>query len=42
MHDIVILEAAQDMRDRIDLAQPPEKLVAEPLPFRGAARTRTS
>src|ERR1043166_556635 len=37
MHDIVVLEAAQNVGDRIDLAQAPEELIAEPLPLRGAA-----
>src|SRR5260221_12903144 len=37
MHDVVVVEAAQDLRDRIDLADVAEELVAEPLALRGAA-----
>ena len=37
MHDVVVFEAAHDMGDRIDFAEMTEKLIAEPLPFRGAA-----
>ena len=37
MDDVVVLEAAQDMGDRIDLAHMAEKLVAEPLALGGAA-----
>src|SRR5205085_8716944 len=37
MHDVVVFEAAHDMGDRVDFAEMTEKLVAEPLAFRGAA-----
>ena len=37
MGDVRILEAAQHMRDRIDLADMAEELVAEPLALRRAA-----
>ena len=37
VRDVGILEAAHHMRDGVDLADIGEKLVAEPLPFRGAA-----
>ena len=35
--DVAVLEAAHHMRDRVDLADIGEELVAEPLAFRGAA-----
>ena len=37
MGDVAILEAAHDMRDRVDLADVGEELVAEALALRGAA-----
>ena len=37
MGDVAVLEAAHDMHDRVHLADRGEKLVAEPLAFRGAA-----
>src|SRR5207237_9154850 len=37
MHDVVVLEAAYDMADRIDFAEMTENLLAMPVPFLGAA-----
>ena len=37
MRDVAVLEAAQHVRDRIDLADVRQELVAEPLAARGAA-----
>ena len=36
VHDVVVLETAHDVRDRVGLANVREKLVAETLAFRGA------
>ncbi len=36
VHDVVVLEAAHHVRDRIDLADVRQELVAEPLALRGA------
>ena len=37
VHDVVVLEAAHDVRDRVDLADVAQELVPEPLALAGAA-----
>ena len=36
MHDVIVLEAAHDVRDRIDFADVRQELIAEALALRGA------